>query len=476
MPGLLTLRPGLGSASKTAKSAGSKNAVSSSSSRTEKGRDDRSLVVQSGRAPSAAAGAFVRHGGAFRAPAFSRAAPMVPQVPLAGQPARPKQVNDPMGDVLKAKLRTSHGLDISQRVGSNYSSSGSKHEIDSVCLAEMVHEFMEDDEEETGKCGRARCNCDSGSCGDSSQSADADDAKSTLGGEIAEVLQGLIPCVSATESAILAAVSSAVQKFDDQSESDEDGKAERSFLMRGVMSSLRSSGYNAAICKSRWEHAGGFPGGDYEYTDVILGGLGALTERIIVDINFKSQFEIARPTPQYAALLQIVPAIFVGKADRLQQIVNILCDAAKRSLKKKDMPVPPWRKAEYIRAKWFTSYRRTTNEAPASSSREHNGVDFGRMGGFIGVGRDSRFTAEMETSFQKAADQRKVLRESNGIDWTNKQPTSAMAFKKQEGTTEPEGVVRGAHHMLSGLRLVEKRIPQSSVSALEKKDFAVAGR
>ncbi|KAG6544893.1 hypothetical protein Mapa_013583 [Marchantia paleacea] len=472
MPGLLTLRPGLGSASKTAKSAASKNAVSSSS-RTEKGRDDRSLVVQSGKVPSAAAGAFVRHVGAFKAPDFSRAAPLISQVPLAGQPARPKQVNDPMGDVVKAKLRTSHGLDISQRVGSNYSSSGSKHEIDSVCLAEMVHEFMEDDEEEVGKCGRARCNCDSSSCGDVSQSADIDDSKSSLGGEVSEVLQGLIPSVSLSENAILAAVSSAVKTFGDQAESAEDGKEGRSFLMRWVMSSLRSSGYNAAICKSKWEHAGGFPGGDYEYIDVILGGLGGLTERNIVDISFKSQFEIARPTAQYAALLQIVPAIFVGKADRLQQIVNILCDAAKRSLKKKDMPVPPWRKAEYIRAKWFTSYRRTTNEAPASSSREQNGVDFGRIGGFIGVGRDSKFTTEMETSFQKAADQRKVLRESNGIDWNK--PTSMMAFKKQEGK-EPEGVVRGAHHMLSGLRLIGKRNPQSSISALEKNDFAVAGR
>ncbi|KAD6453461.1 hypothetical protein E3N88_08166 [Mikania micrantha] len=44
----------------------------------------------------------------------------------------------------------------------------------------------------------------------------------------------------------------------------------------------------------------------------------------------------------HKAVLQMLPHIFVGKPDRLQKIINIVSDAAKQSLKKKGMPLPPW--------------------------------------------------------------------------------------------------------------------------------------
>ena len=34
-----------------------------------------------------------------------------------------------------------------------------------------------------------------------------------------------------------------------------------SLLRRAVMGHLRSQGFDAAVCKSRWEHSRGFPGG-----------------------------------------------------------------------------------------------------------------------------------------------------------------------------------------------------------------------
>ncbi|KAL8246073.1 hypothetical protein R6Q59_007289 [Mikania micrantha] len=43
----------------------------------------------------------------------------------------------------------------------------------------------------------------------------------------------------------------------------------------------------------------------------------------------------------HKAVLQMLPHIFVGKPDRLQKIINIVSDAAKQSLKKKGMPLPP---------------------------------------------------------------------------------------------------------------------------------------
>jgi hypothetical protein len=83
-------------------------------------------------------------------------------------------------------------------------------------------------------------------------------------------------------------------------------------------------------------------------------------ERLIIDVDFRSEFDIARQTSGYKVLLQSLPFIFVGKSDRLSQIVFLISEAAKQSLKKKGMPFPPWRKAEYMRSKWLSSYTRAS--------------------------------------------------------------------------------------------------------------------
>jgi hypothetical protein len=91
-------------------------------------------------------------------------------------------------------------------------------------------------------------------------------------------------------------------------------------------------------------------------------------DRLLIDIDFRSEFEIARSTGTYKAILQSLPYIFVGKADRLGQIVSIVSEAAKQSLKKKGMHFPPWRKAEYTRAKWLSPYTRTTRSDTVSET------------------------------------------------------------------------------------------------------------
>lgn len=89
--------------------------------------------------------------------------------------------------------------------------------------------------------------------------------------------------------------------------------------------------------------------------DVIVEGV-----RLIVDIDFRSEFDIARSTSSYKAIFQILPTIFVGKSDRLLKMITIVSEAAKHSLKKKGMPFPPWRKADYMKSKWFSAYARIT--------------------------------------------------------------------------------------------------------------------
>ena len=104
-----------------------------------------------------------------------------------------------------------------------------------------------------------------------------------------------------------------------------------------------------------------FLAGDYEFVDVMIGddqqhsGKGKATlTRLIVDIDFRSHFELARPTQSYKKLVDTLPSIFVGTEERLGNVVSLLCSAAKQSLKENGLHIPPWRKANYMLPKWLS--------------------------------------------------------------------------------------------------------------------------
>ena len=97
--------------------------------------------------------------------------------------------------------------------------------------------------------------------------------------------------------------------------------------------------------------------GNYAYIDVAIN----THDRLLVDIDFRGQFQIARPTNQYAAALGLIPPVYVGRVDRLHQLVDLMTDATKRSLQKRSMHLPPWRRAEYMRAKWLSTHERVTD-------------------------------------------------------------------------------------------------------------------
>uniref|UniRef100_A0A5B6ZUU6 Uncharacterized protein n=1 Tax=Davidia involucrata TaxID=16924 RepID=A0A5B6ZUU6_DAVIN len=246
---------------------------------------------------------------------------------------------------------------------------GTEFEPSSVCLAKMVQNFIEESNEKqsAAKCGRNRCNCFNGNNNDSSD--DEFDISSGFGesiptassGDSFDTLKSLIPCPSVGERNLLADTSKIVEKNKICKLKDD--------LRKFVADGLFVLGYDASICKSRWEKSPSYPAGEYEFIDVIVEG-----ERLLIDIDFRSEFEIARSTGSYKAILQSLPYIFVGKADRLHQIVSIVSEAAKQSLKKKGMHVPPWRKAEYTRAKWLSPHTRTTpppNDAVKQTENEN---------------------------------------------------------------------------------------------------------
>ncbi|TQD85169.1 hypothetical protein C1H46_029257, partial [Malus baccata] len=124
---------------------------------------------------------------------------------------------------------------------------------------------------------------------------------------------------------------------------------------------LRLSGYDAAVCAARWQGSGKVPGGDHEYIDVVnYNNLGS-SERIIIDLDFRSHFEIARAVQSYDRILNSLPVVYVGSLTRLKQYLQVMAEAARSSLKQNSMPLPPWRSLAYLQAKWQSPYQRQFN-------------------------------------------------------------------------------------------------------------------
>eukprot|EP00271_Cylindrocystis_brebissonii_P008941 TRINITY_DN2348_c0_g2_i1.p1 TRINITY_DN2348_c0_g2~~TRINITY_DN2348_c0_g2_i1.p1 ORF type:complete len:588 (-),score=104.45 TRINITY_DN2348_c0_g2_i1:551-2314(-) len=344
----------------------------------------------------------------------------------------PKRLTTPVLPVVPAE---SLALDIGRHLigsgGSNVSS-GSEHEPDSVCLVAMVNEFLED-VAEVKSCGRVRCNCSTGTCSGmacfGAQDDDSDD--DIMMGEVSRVLQTLTKVVGAFETKVLNDVTAIVKAAREDGNEGNGGIALCSAqtkncsggcLRRVVMGRLRSAGYNAAICKSRWDHSRGFPGGDYEYIDVINEAKSTAKgpERLLVDLDFRGQFQIARPLPAYEATLEAVPTVFVGHVERLKKLVNILSDATKRSLQRRSMHLPPWRKQDYMTAKWVAPYKRTTNEVPLSGhaagcpASPSPSPAAGTLVSATSLELKTRNRAEMDLNDQKLTPASELLRELEG--------------------------------------------------------------
>lgn len=87
--------------------------------------------------------------------------------------------------------------------------------------------------------------------------------------------------------------------------------------------------------------------------------------RVIVDVDFRSQFEVARPTKAYKELISNLPSVFVGTEEKLNKIITMLGPACKKSLKEKGLSIPPWRRTSYMQSKWFS---KNCKKVPVSSS------------------------------------------------------------------------------------------------------------
>ncbi|CAA0809411.1 Protein of unknown function (DUF506 [Striga hermonthica] len=136
------------------------------------------------------------------------------------------------------------------------------------------------------------------------------------------------------------------------------GPCNASCIRFSLVNLLRLSGYDAGVCTSRWPGTVKVPGGDHEYIDVIYYNDTGTSERLIVDIDFRSHFEIARAVESYDRILNSLPVIYVGTLAKLEQYLQVMAEAARSSLKQNSMPLPPWRAFAYLQAKWWSPHQR----------------------------------------------------------------------------------------------------------------------
>lgn len=287
--------------------------------------------------------------------------------------------------VLKSRLRRLFIFDKQFPSGLKTSSSekpitagdggGTEFEPSSVCLAKMVRNFIEDNNEKQQqqqppafKYGRNRYNCFNSNNNNDSSDEEFDifggggfaESTTTNNTDPTEFLKSLIPSASVAEKILLSNTAKIVEKNNKVYQRKDE-------LKKMVNDGLSSLGYDSSICKSKWDKTSSYPAGEYEFIDVIVEG-----ERFVIDIDFRSEFEIARSTGTYKAILQSLPFVFVGKPERLRQIVSFVSEAAKQSLKKRGMHVPPWRKAEYMLSKWLSPSCVRAKQPPSPSSSVHD--------------------------------------------------------------------------------------------------------
>ncbi|CAF1936456.1 BnaC05g44620D [Brassica napus] len=271
--------------------------------------------------------------------------------------SRAKRVTDPLADEVRARL-----VGCSFSSGSEHTGDGiDNYDDDSPCLSDLVQGFLENEANQNVNEEPRWCDSDSESYSDSdSERVDLPD----FAEDIAKILRNTLGEDNYGRM-VLFHVARAMEMLPSLGSDQE----QRAVLRRKLMSLLRGFGHNAAICKTKWKSSGGLTAGNHEFIDVVYTPAAATspqTVRYIVDLDFASRFQIARPTAQYSRVLQSLPAVFVGRGDDLKRILRLVCDAARLSLRSRGLTLPPWRKNRYLQTRWLGSYKRTVNLTPSS--------------------------------------------------------------------------------------------------------------
>ncbi|XP_043720402.1 uncharacterized protein LOC122667963 [Telopea speciosissima] len=142
---------------------------------------------------------------------------------------------------------------------------------------------------------------------------------------------------------------------------------------QAVVDHLSDKGLNAALCKSKWKSNSKIHGGTHEYIDVIFSSSSSLghkkESRYLIELDFRAEFEMGKACDEYRNLVNQLPEFFVGKLEKLNAILRVVCDAAKRSVSEMKIHMGPWRKKRFMQMKWSAPYQR------CSSSKKQSSID-----------------------------------------------------------------------------------------------------
>ncbi|XP_060189624.1 uncharacterized protein LOC132618610 [Lycium barbarum] len=130
----------------------------------------------------------------------------------------------------------------------------------------------------------------------------------------------------------------------------------RKCMQNEISERLINAGFDCFICKSKWKSSLGIPSGENTYMEVVQNASSRNGEmKVIIELNFRGEFEMARANEDYNRLVKQLPEVYVGKVERLRNLIKILCCASKKCMKEKKMHMAPWRKHKYMQAKYLGS-------------------------------------------------------------------------------------------------------------------------
>ncbi|ESQ37078.1 hypothetical protein EUTSA_v10002988mg [Eutrema salsugineum] len=265
--------------------------------------------------------------------------------------SRTKRVTDPLEEDAKARIFHHH-------------QSCTIPDQDSPPLSELVHSFLEEDGSPEDTSLQTSHNSDTD---ENSECSDEEIVRMAVSFSDSDPYRNLL----------LAHVLRTVEAYSGLR------SRKNSVFVDKVASFLQELGHDAAVCVSKWNSSAKLNSGSYEFIDVVYKPADdrtAVAVRYVVDLDFASKFEIARPTRQYTRVFQLLPRVFVGREESLRTVVRESCEAARRSLKSCGLSVPPWRRSSYLQQKWFGPYKRRVGSSLGVTAFSKDAVSCRSMG------------------------------------------------------------------------------------------------
>jgi len=139
---------------------------------------------------------------------------------------------------------------------------------------------------------------------------------------------------------------------------------------RGHAAAVRTvaGGGRGAACFDRLAHSFVVVAPRRATARALLGGGADASSSIIVDAGFRDALTVAFPPAALAAVLGAVPAVWVGRGERLTAAVSAVAAATRAALAAERRPVPPWRSATALASKWAADGARSVDVAPTADA------------------------------------------------------------------------------------------------------------